>query len=200
MYPKSTSPVSFIVDPQRDGVSNALWFEADPTLALSGNKFRFNAASGVVRADVKYGRFEFSVTYPLTTGQTPTNLVNDIEFGLKNLSLGTLGKISVLADKSEDTFTFNTYDICGTAVQSTTITCTDAWGGAVTRFIIEWYNDRIRLLVIDPSATATRVLAEHKTKIGSYPLNPFVTVVGAESFDVDYIVVDNANKNSIMLI
>ena len=84
-----------------------------------------------------------TVTFAATTGHTKgeywtinvtvndvADLVNDIEFGLKNLALGTKSKIQLLADKSEGTLTFNTYDRNGT-VQTTTITWQGAWNSAV---------------------------------------------------------------------
>lgn len=76
MWGKNTSPVSFIVDPQRDGISNALWKVVSGTPAVSSNKFRFNTAEGLVRADVKFGRYEFAVTFPTTGSQTPTSLIS----------------------------------------------------------------------------------------------------------------------------
>lgn len=296
MYAKATTPISFIVDPQRDGgISNALWKEVNPTIAVSSNKFRFNQAEGLIRADVKFGRFEFSMNMPITaaigaaalttgeglddatsggtysgttpangtpvtytieidgtgtpdtfswyidgvlqvaaveitassqalgddgvtvtfgattghtsgdiwtisvTGDTTADFNGDVEFGLKNLSLGTVGKISVLADQSEDTFSFITYDIFGTA-ETTAITWDTDWNNQATRFIIEWFNDRVRLLVLNNGDTSTRVLAEHKTRVGTYSLNPFIRAVGNDNVDVDYIIVDNAQQNSIMLI
>jgi len=282
--------LSFVVDPQRDGVDNALWLPVTGSLAVASSKFRFNASEGLVRADLFQGRYEFPVTFPLTqqieaavyagaeglddatsggtydggavvatyvvtidaegtpdtfawtkdgaggavgvaitgaaqtlsdgvtitfnatTGhtatdswtivvslETPADLVNDIEFGLKNLSLGTKGKIAVFADKSEGTFQFLTYDDQGNA-QTTTITWNTAWDSVETRFRIEWFNDRIGLEVLTSGSTIWQILASHKTRVGVYALNPYVKVTGAENFDVAYIAVEKAKGSSIMLI
>ena len=191
--------LSFVVDPQRDGVENALWLAVSGTLSVASNKFRFNAAEGLVRADLLYGRYEFPVTYPLTGSQTPTNLVNDIEFGLKNLSLGNKGKIKLLASKSGNSIVFTTYDDSGVA-QNTTITWHIGWNGVETRFRIDWFQDRIGLSVLTGSDTEWEILANHKTRVGVYPLNPYVKVTGAENLDVAYILVEKAKESSIMLI
>lgn len=195
--------LSFVVDPQRDGVDNALWYFPTGTGAVASNKFRFNTAEGVVRSDLLYGRYEFNVTFPLTGSQTVTNLVNDIEFGLKNLSLGNLGKIYAFADKSEDKFFFRTYDDQG-VVQETEITWhasgTLGWNGVAARFRIEWFNDRVIFSVLTNTSSTWEILATHKVRVGVYPLNPYVKVVGAENFDVAYILVEKAKESSIMLI
>lgn len=191
--------LSFVVDPQRDGVDNALWLPVTGTLQVASSKFRFNASEGLVRADLLYGRYEIPVTFPLTGVQTVTNLVNDIEFGLKNLALGNKGKIMLFADKSEDTFQFTTYDDVGTA-QTTSITWHTAWNGAEARFRIEWFTDRIILSVLSNGSTIWEILATHKTSVGVYPLNPYVKVTGAENLDVSYILVEKAKESSIMLI
>lgn len=191
--------LSFVVDPQRDGVDTALWLAVTGTPTVASGKFRFNAAEGLVRADLLYGRYEFAVTTPLTGSQTVTNLVNDIEFGLKNLSLGNKGKIMLFADKSENTFQFSTYDDLGT-VQTTAITWHTGWNAVEARFRIEWFTDRIVLSVLTGSSTTWEILASHKTSVGVYPLNPYVKVTGAENFDVSYILVEKAKESSIMLI
>jgi hypothetical protein len=193
---------SFIVDPQRDGIDNALWKAVTGTPIVSGGKFRFNANEGLIRADLLYGRVIFPITLPLTGGETPqaiTDLVADIEFGLKNLSLGNIGKISVLFDKSEDILTFSTYDRFGT-VQSTNIVLDTAWNSAVTSFIIDWFNDRIVLSVVNTSGTSEKVIATHKTRVGQHPLNPFIKVTGAENLDVSYVAIEKAKSSSLMLI
>lgn len=189
--------LSFVVDPQRDGVDNALWLAVTGTPTVASGKFRFNAAEGLVRADLLYGRYEFAVTAPLSGSQTVTNLVNDIEFGLKNLSLGNKGKIMLFADKSENTFQFSTYDDVGT-VQTTSITWHTGWNAVETRFRIDWFQDRIILSVL--AGSDVEILATHKTSVGVYPLNPYVKVTGAENFDVSYILVEKAKESSIMLI
>lgn len=191
--------LTFVVDPQRDGVANALWKFVVGTPSVTGNKFRFNTAEGLVRADVYQGRFEFSVTIPLTGVQTPTNLVNDIEFGLKNLSFGNIGKIQIIAKQSTNKFTLNTYDMFGT-VQTTDITYRTGWNGVVVRFAILWFQDRVRLMVIEPSGTVEQVLAEHKVNVSDMPLNPYVKATGNDNFDVDFILVDKSRTSSIMLI
>lgn len=191
--------LSFVVDPQRDGVDNALWLTVAGTLAVASNKFRFNASEGLVRADLLYGRYEFAVTYPLTGVQTPTNLVNDLEFGLKNLSLGNKGKIKLLASKSGNSIVFTTYDDQGTA-QNTTIQWHTGWNGVEARFRIEWFQDRIILSVLTGSDSIWEIIATHKTSVGVYPLNPYVKATGAENFDVAYILVEKAKESSIMLI
>lgn len=200
MWAKGTSPVSFVIDPQRDGIENALWKEVTPTIAVSGGKFRFNAAEGLVRADIKYARVEIPMVLPLTTGQNVGDLVNDIEFGLKNLSLGTKGSIKVLLDQSAGNCVFTTCDNLGDS-QTTSFTISDTVNaGEQLVFVIEWFNDRIRLNILEPADLLMRVIVEHRSKVGSYPLNPFISVVGAEDVDVPYIVVDNAHQNSIMLV
>lgn len=283
---------SFIVDPQRDGIDNALWHNVTGTPTVSGGKFRFNTQEALVRADLMYGRIEFPVTMPLsavntieavvfsgtglndaTSGGTYTDgivaatyvvtidtaaatdkftwtkngvtmatgvaittsaqdldegvtitfaaatghtlaeswtinvtinsagdLVNDIEFGLKNLSLGNISKIQVLADKSEDAFLFKTYDRNGITAQSTTIQWQGEWNSAVARFVIDWFIDRVRLSVVNAGTETEITLAEHKTKVGQHPLNPYVKVVGAENLDVNYIAVEKAKGSSLMLI
>lgn len=200
MYSPTTVKTAIVIDPQRDGIANALWHVVTPDLAVSGGKFRFNAAEGLVVGDLKFGRFEFKVNFPLTGVQTPANLNNDIEFGLKNLSLGTIGKISVLADQSAGTFIFTTYDVKGSSPQVTTIPWNTAWNGVDVRFVIEWFNDRVALCAYVVSGTALEVLAQHKTSVGQYPLNVFVSATGNDNFDVSYIVLDNVMQNSFILV
>lgn len=192
---------SFIVDPQRDGIDNALWKAVTGTPTVSGGKFRFNTQEGLVRADLLYGRIEFSVTLPITAvSGVISDLANDIEFGLKNLSLGNKSKIQVLFDDSENTLTLNTYDRNGVTVQTTNIPLQVAWNSAVTRFIIDWFQDRIVLSVVNAGTATEIVLAEHKTRVGQHPLNPYIKVVGADNFDVDYIAVEKTKGSSLMLI
>lgn len=196
-------PADFIVDPARDGIANALWKFYTGAGALSGDTpdtFRFNADDAVVRADLLYAIVDFSVTFPTTGVQTPTDLANDISFGLKNQSRGTLGKIDVFVDQSGDSIVFRTYDEFGT-VQSTTLTWDTDWNNAQTIFRIGWAKDHVSLQVLTAGGAAfDAILANHKTSIPVHPLNPFVTVVGAENFDVDFIAVKNAQHSSIMLV
>lgn len=199
---KVAQPTHFIVDPARDGVANALWYTNSGALALSGaspNQFRFNTDDGIVRADLLYGVFEFSVRFPLAGVQTPTNLVNDIAFGLKNASMGNFGKIDVFIDQSGDSITFRTYDEFGT-VQDTVLTWDTDWNTVQTIFRISWSQGQVTLEVLPNAATAWVALASHTARIPNRPLNPFVTVVGAENLDVDFIAVRNAQYSSIMLI
>ena len=197
-----SSPSNFIVDPDRDGVANALWFANTGTLALAGtapDRFRFNADDGIVRTDLRYATVAFAVNIPLTGVQTVTNLVNDIAFGLKNVSLDTLGKIDLFFDKSENTATFRTYDDFGT-VETTAITYATAWNGVRTLFEFGWTEEGVTLYVVADGGTSRTTLAKHTTSTPSRPLNPFVTVVGAEDLDVYFIAVKNAQSSSIMLV
>jgi hypothetical protein len=199
MYHPTTSKISFIVDPQRDGIGNALWFVVTGTPAVSSSRFRFNTAEGLVRSDLKYGRFEFSLVLPTTGVQRPTNLNGDVEFGLKNLSLGTLGKIAIVISKSGNSITLKSYDDYGT-LTSTVLTWRDAWNSAQTIFIFEWFNDRVRLSVREASGTTASVEAEHTTGIPNRPLNMYVKASDNDNIDVDFIAVREANVNSTMLI
>lgn len=199
---QTTQPSDFIVDPARDGIANALWKFYTGAGALAGttpDRFRFNADDAVVRADCLNGIFDFAVRFPLAGVQTPTNLVNDITFGLKNQSIGNLGKIDFFVDKSENNATFRTYDEFGT-VQSTVIAWDTDWNGALTIFRIGWDGKHISFDVMEAAATSFTNLANHTTRIPTRPLNPFVTVVGAENFDVDFIGIKNVQHSSIMLI
>lgn len=199
---KVAQPTYFIVDPDRDGVANALWYVETGALALSGaspDQFRFNADSGVVRADLLHGIFDFSVNFPLAGVQTPTNLVNDISFGLKNAAMGNLGKIDIFIDQSGDSIVFRTYDEFGT-VESTALTWDTDWNGVQTIFRFSWSDGQVALQVLNNGDTAYSTLATHTTRIPIRPLNLFVTVVGAENLDVDFIAVRNAQYSSIMLI
>lgn len=205
---QTSQPSDFIVDPARDGVANALWKFYTGAGALSAatpDQFRFNADDAVVRADVLHGILDFSVRLPLTGVQTPTDLTNDISFGLKNQSLGNLGKIELFFDQSADAVHFRTYDDFGTLKQ-TVVTFDTAWNDdAQTIFRLSWAPSHVSLEKMEASDTAFTFIASHKdedadTGVPTRPLNPFVTVVGAENLDVDFIGVKRAVHSSIMLI
>lgn len=202
MKQQVAQPSEVIVDPNRDGIANALWKANSGTLALAGttpDRFRFNTDDAVVRIDCLHGIFEFAVRFPTTGAQTPTNLANDIAFGLKNLSLGNLAKVDVFIDKSENSITFRTYDDYGTAEEATLEWDTD-WNSALTIFRIGWSKDHVSLDVLVNSGTAWVNLASHTTRVPQRPLNPFVNVVGADDFDVDFIAIRNVQNSSVMLI
>lgn len=192
-------PSNFIIDPQRDAVDNALWKAATGTPAVSGGKFRFNTAQGVARVNCLYGLFDFSVNFPTTGIQTPTNLTDDLAFGLKNLSLGNLSKIDVFIDQSGDSITFRTYDEFGT-VQSTVLTWDTDWNSAQTIFRIGWSKNGVSLSVLTNGATSFTALATHSTSIPNRPLDIFVQAVGADNFDLDFIALKNVQSSSILLI
>jgi hypothetical protein len=196
---QTPQPSYFIVDPARDGVANALWKFATGSGAVESNKFRFNADDGVVRSDCRYGIFEFPVTFPLTGVQTPTNLVDDISFGLKGLGLSGFDSIQLFVDKSANKAYFRTVDEFGTQ-QETEITWDTGWNGAVTIFRFGWSKNNVSIDVLANGGTSWSNLANHSTNVPSRPLNPFVTVVGAENFDVNFISVKNAQSVSTMLI
>ncbi|HQB65735.1 MAG TPA: hypothetical protein PK616_07580, partial [Fibrobacteraceae bacterium] len=200
-----------------DGLVAATYVVTVSTAAAT-DKFTWSKNGGTASAEIEMtGAAQelekgVTVTFAATTGHTEgdywtinvtvndvADLVNDIEFGLKNLALGTKSKIQLFADKSEGTLTFNTHDRNGT-VQTTTIQWQGAWNSAVTRFIIDWFNDRIVLSVINANTTTEVVLATHKTRVGQHPLNPYVKVTGAENLDVDYISIERTKSSSIMLI
>lgn len=196
-----SQPSHFLVDPNRDGIANALWKANSGTLALAGttpDAFRFNADDAVVRADLLHANVEFGVKFPTVGAETPADLVNDIAFGLKNLSLGNLGKIDVFIDQSEDTMAFRTYDNYGT-VQETALTWDTDWNSALTLFRFGWASSHVTLSVLNFEATEWEVLASH-ARVPSRPLNPFVHVVGADNLDVNFISVANAQHSNIMLI
>jgi len=199
---QTTQPSNFIVDPNRDGIANALWKAISGTLALSGatpDKFRFNTDHAQVRADLRYAIVEFSLTFPTTGVQTPTNLANDVSFGLENYSLGNLGRIEVFIDKSENTIVFRSYDDYGT-VQSSTITWDTDWNNAQTIFRFGWSRAHAALDVLQAGATAFVNLADHETRVPSRPLTPFVNVVGNDNVDCEFINVKDAQTSSVMLI
>lgn len=191
-----------MVDPHRDGVSNALWHHETGSPTVASNKGRFNTSESVVRADLKFARVEFRVTFPTTGEETVTDLANDIEFGLKNLALGDAHKVSLLADQSEDTFTFAVYDSAGVAIGSVPITWDTDWNATEVNFAFLWTNDRV-VLFIDGEKRAEVKYDSSNTDLGEfgrYPLNPWIKVTGADNLDVTYINVDNAQSSSIMLI
>ena len=198
-----SQPLDFIADPARDGIANALWATISVgALGLSGatpEQFRFNTNHGLVRADALYGEFQFSVNFPTTVVQTPTDLADDISFGLENASMGTLGRIEVFVDQGADSIVFRSYDELGT-VESTTLTWNTAWNSAQTIFKIAWSKGVANLVVIPAAATAETQLANHTTSVPNRPLNPFVNAVGADNFDVDWIVARNLSRNSFLLI
>ena len=203
-YQQQTSkPSDFMVDPARDGIANSLWDTVTGTPALSGatpNQFRFNASAAVVRSDLLHATVEFSVNFPLSGAQTPANLVDDISFGLRNQSLGNLGRIDVFVDSSADTITFRTYDDFG-SLESTTLTWDTDWNGAQTIFRFAWHsNGGCALAVRADGDTEYTHLATHNTSIPTRSLNPYVTVVGGENFDLDFIAVKRALHSSLMLI
>ena len=202
----SSQPSHFIVDPNRDGIANALWKTISGTPAVNGSLpdivFRFNTAHGLVRADCLHGQFDFSVKFPLAGANTVTNLVNDISFGLENVSLGNLCRIEFFADKSANKAYFRTYDEFGT-VTSTEVTWAVAWNGVATVFRFGWSDNGVSLQVLANAGTAFTSLATHKVADYNIPnraLNPFVNVVGAENLDVDFISMRNVQHSSIMLI
>jgi len=199
---QSATPVSFIVDPNRDGVANALWKAITGSLALSGatpDQFLFNTVDAVVRTDLLYGSFIFGVVFPTTGVQTPTNLADDVAFGLKNASMGDFGKIDVFIDKSEDTIEFRTHDEFGTE-ESTTLTWNTAWNNALTLFRITWSRGKVALEVLVNGETSWTELASHTTRTVDQPLNLFFNTVGADNVDVNFIAVKNALRTSTMLI
>lgn len=206
------NPSSFVLDPNRDGIANALWKAAVGTPGVNGSypdiTFRFNTAEGLVRTDLIYARLEFSCVFPLTGVQTPTNLNNDLEFGFKNASLGDKGKMSVLVDKSDNCAYFRVYDRSGTIKLNQAIAWKTAWNGVSSVWVIFWVNDRVVLRVNG------EVVAEYRSSdnvnttspvnvqgnVGFLPLNPFVIAVGNDNFDLDYIAVTEAKNSSIMLV
>lgn len=197
-----SQPSTFVLDPNRDNITNALWKAASGTLALAGtspDRFRFNTDDAVVRADLKYGQFIFAVRFPTSGAQSPTNLTDDIAFGLKNLSMGDLGKIDVFVDQSGDSITFRTYDEFGT-LQSTTLTWDTNWNSSLTLFKLGWFQNHVSLDVLNDGGTSYTNLANHTTSVPNMPLNLFVNAVGADDFDVDFIMAKNAQNSSIMLI
>lgn len=199
---QTAQPLSFIIDPARDGIANALWYANSGTLALSGStpeKFRFNTDDAIARVDLLFAVVEFAITFPTTGVQTPTNLANNIAFGLKNASMGLLGKIDVLISQSGNSIVFRTYDEFGT-VESTTLTWNTAWNSALTLFRFGWAKDHVSIEVLPAAATAWVALANHSTRVPSRPLNPFFNVVGNDNVDVSFIAIKPAQGNSIMLI
>lgn len=199
---KVSQPSDFVIDPIRDGVSNALWKAISGSLALAAttpDRFRFNTDDAIVRADVKFGIFDFAVRFPTTGAQTPTDLTDDISFGLKNASMGNACKVDLFVDQSGDSATFRTYDEFGT-VEQTGITWDTDWNNALTVFRIGWSKDQVTLSVQANGDTAFTILATHKTSLPNRALNPFINVVGADNFDVDYISCRNVQNSSIMLI
>lgn len=202
------TPQSFVVDPLRDGAANALWAKISGTgsLGLSGdspNQFRFNTIEAVVRADLKFARVEFSVQFPMTGVQTISSLANDVEFGLKNAALGDKGKIVVFADKSENTIDFRMYDESGAIIGAAVPFKWDtAWNATTTKFIIFWANDRVLLFAGGSALTkkVAEIVRDDKGQVPRYALNPYIKVTGNDNIDIDYIAVDNAQSNSIMLI
>lgn len=279
MNPARTQLASFVVDPARDGVTNALWLAVSGTLALSAatpKQFKFNAAEGLVRADIKFGRVEFSVSYPLTGSQTPTTLASDISFGLKNLSLNGKGSVIVNANHLTGNMELIVSDRYGNT-QTIAIPWRIAFNAAKKLFVIDWFDGKplaklsiavpgpvteltytgrangpfkqgktvtggtsgaigtvisdaggvLKVTVVSgtfqaetvtetetdgtPAVTAavngvgTQVSYEEIGRaaaqfVPTVPLNPFVKNPGAVDFLADYIVVDNSNQNSIMLI
>lgn len=199
---QTSQPTSFIIDPVRDGASSLLK-ALTGSVALAGTtpeKFRLNADDIVVVADLQYAIVDISVNIPLTTGQTPTDLVNDISFGLKNASMPALGKIDVFLDQSGDSITFRTYDDFGTA-QSTTLTYDDDWNGAQVIFRFGWAPDHVSLATcIVGTDTAFTVIANHTTSVPTRALNMFATVVGAENLDIDFFAVKQAEHSLILIL
>lgn len=199
-------PTSFVLDPNRDGIANALWLAAVGTPATSGSYpdkvFRFNTAEGLVRADLQYTRVEFSAIVPLTGVQTPSSLNNDLEFGLKNASLGDKGKISVLISKSLNAAFFRVYDKDGNLVLNQSIAWKTTWNATSTVWVMQWVNDRIVLRI------SGEVIAQYRSsdslnvqgKIGFLPLNVFALAVGNDNFDFDYMAVTESKNSSIMLV
>jgi len=197
-----SQPSDFIVDPNRDGVANALWYTNSGTLALAGttpDRFRFNTDDGIVRMDMLDGQIEFAVRFPTTGVQTPTDLTDDIAFGLKNASMGNYAKIDVFIDQSGNSITFRTYDDAAQA-QTTTLTWDTDWNTDLTIFRIGWDKAHVSLEVLVNADTSFTTLANHTTRVPRRPLNPFINVVGADNFDVDFLAVRNAQHSSIMLI
>ncbi len=195
-------PSDFIVDFARDGIANALWKFFTGAGALAGttpDRGRFNADDAVVRADCLHGIFEFAVRFPTTGVQTPSSLANDVSFGLKNQPMGNLGKVDVFVNKIGNSITFRTYDEFGT-LQSTTLAWATAWNSALTIFRIGWDKTHVSLDVLASGGTAYTNLANHTTSIPKRALNPFITVVGNDNFDVDFLAVRNTQHSSIMLI
>lgn len=199
---QTTQPSEFIADPSRDGIANALWLANVGTLALAGttpNRYRVNTGDFIYRADIKHGIIEFAVRVPLAGVQTPTNLVDDLAFGLKNISMQNLAKIDIFIDKSADAIYFRTYDDFGT-VETSTLTWDTAWNGALTLFRFGWSGSHVSLDVAANGDTAYTHLADHKVSVPDRPLNPFITAVGAENLDVDFMSFSNIQNSSIMLV
>lgn len=194
-------PTHYIIDPQRDGV-HGLWKDVTGAVTVASSKYRFNADEGLITADLLYATVDFMIKVPLTGVQTPTDLVNDIDFGLKNLSLGNRGKIQLLLDKSEDSFSLVTYSDTGGASSITAITWQTAWNGQDILCRVNWDKKRI-YITIDVEGVGVAVNVDHQTadskQVGSFPLNPYVRVVGAENLDVSFIAIRNAQRSSIII-
>lgn len=277
MFRSFIQNASFIIDAARDGIANALWFAVSGTPAMSGatpNQFRFSGDEGLVRTDVKYGRYEFSTSFTsLGSGVSPAGLVGNIEFGLKNLSLGARGYIRVVAKTGDTNMYFETADRYGSA-QSFAFPWKAAYTTDKAQWIIDWFDGKpmakLSIVVADgrtQAQTSMRagIFQVGETIVGSSPsntakvystgsneiiftilsgsfsagdtitgstsgatallgvvnamtkleqiceikqnfiptvvLNPYVKSTSAsDMFDVDYISVDNANQNSIMLV
>jgi len=186
---------SMVLDPNRDsGISNALWLASVGTPGVTGSspavKFRFSEAEGLVRADVVFGRFEILINVPTPEAD------QDKQFGLKNLAMGDRGKIFVLID--DDVVTFNTYDNAG-VVETTTIQWLSDWDGVETKFVIQWFSDRV-LFSYEDGDGVEQVLAMHKTRVGNLPLNFYVRNDDSDNLDVAYILFDRVKLNSIILV
>lgn len=185
---------SFIADPNRDGTGAQMWAAIVGAMATTGslpNKlFRFSTVFGVLRPDLKYARVEFGVKLPLTGSQNASNLANDLEIALQNVSLGNKGKIALRWTQATGILAFNVYDNTGTLIESTPITQDITWNGTVTPFTFLWFNDRVVLLINNVVIHETK--PSDSGKLSRYALNASVQAVGADNFDIAYIAVDGA--------
>lgn len=189
-------PTNYRIDPERDGIDTAIWKTLSGTIALEGgspDEFIFNEDYATTTLECIRGIFEFAVEFPLTGSQDPSDLVDNIEFGLHGSCWDGFRHIKLLADKTAGTLTFRTTDDLFNE-EVTTITWNDAFNGDLVVFTITWNEDRILLHLLGDGGSLSQFVAEHTNHIPTFALNPYVKVDGAENFNIQWITLKNVHQ------
>ncbi|KKM26359.1 hypothetical protein LCGC14_1585600, partial [marine sediment metagenome] len=147
MY-KISQPQSFIMSAPRDVTPSGLWMALSGTFAIVANKYTVVDASGeevLAIPEMRFARIKiWNVNFGLTGVQTPTNLNNDIELGLKEIISGA--KITFLLDKSGDKLVVSIADERGNTQTQDVIWDTD-WNAGTIELEIFWLDKSVTFAI-----------------------------------------------------
>lgn len=200
MYQKQNSPSSYVLSPYKDGSSpSSFWRAISGSVTISSNKYSVAATSEIIAlVDCRYTRLKlWNVDLGLTGSQTPTNLNNDVEFGLKEIVSGA--KATFLMDQSADAMVISIVDEDGNA-QTATVAWVTTWNGAATEFEIQWFNDRVVFKVAGAVVGEFKKLTSGGTtyKVPEIPLNFWIKTTGTDSPKIGLVYIDKAEESSVL--